>query len=60
MPTEALNRKEVQDELYKCYRSFYGSWSRRMGGFFSKNAIKRRVYRYMARQSVLLQLKSLV
>jgi len=60
MPTEYLNRKEVQEELYNCYRSFFGSWSRRIGGFFSKNNIKRRAYRYMAHQSVLKQLKSVV
>lgn len=60
MPTESLSREQLQYELYNCYRSFFGSWSRRMQGFFSKNRIKRRVYRYMARQSVLSQLKSLV
>jgi len=60
MPTESLSREQLQHELYDCYRSFFGSWSRRMQGFFSKNRIKRRVYRYMLRQSVLAQLKSLV
>ncbi len=60
MPTESLSREQLQHELYKCYRSFFGSWSRRIGGFFSKNNVKRRAYRYMARQSVLSQLKSLV
>jgi anaerobic magnesium-protoporphyrin IX monomethyl ester cyclase len=60
MPTESLSREQLQHELYKCYRSFFGSWSRRMQGFFSKNRIKRRVYRYMVRQSVVSQLKSLV
>ena len=60
MPTQSLSREQLQNELYNCYRSFFGSWSRRMQGFFSKNKIKRRVYRYMARQSVLTQLKSLV
>jgi len=60
MPTESLSREQLQHELYDCYRSFFGSWSRRMQGFFSKNRIKRRVYRYMVRQSVLAQLKSLV
>ncbi len=53
MPTEHLTRKEVQEELYNCYRGFYGSWSRRMTGVFSGNKIKRRTYRYMARQGVL-------
>ena len=60
MPTESLSREQLQHELYKCYRSFFGSWSRRVKGFFSKNGIKRRAYRYMARQSVLTQLKGLV
>jgi len=60
MPTETLSREEVQHELYLCYRSFFGSWGRRVQGIFSRNAIKRRVYRYMARQSVLRQLKDLV
>ena len=60
MPTEFLSREQLQHELYKCYRSFFGSWSRKIQGIFSRNRIKRRVYRYMARQSVLLQLKSLV
>jgi len=60
MPTETLTREQVQHELYKCYRSFFGSWRRRLQGIFSTNEIKRRVYRYMARQNVLRQLKSLV
>jgi anaerobic magnesium-protoporphyrin IX monomethyl ester cyclase len=60
MSTESLSREQLQHELYSCYRSFFGSWSRRLEGFFSKTSIKRRVYRYMARQSVLSQLKSLV
>lgn len=60
MPTEFLSREEVQHELYKCYRSFFGSWSRRIESLISKNRVKRRVYRYMAKQSVLRQLKNLV
>ncbi len=60
MPTETLTREEVQKELYRCYRSFFGSFHRRIEGFFSNNQIKRRVYRYMAGQNVLRQLKSLV
>ncbi len=60
MPTESLNREQPQYELYKCYRSFFGSWTRRIEGFFSKNRIKRRVYRYMVQESVLRQLKSLI
>jgi hypothetical protein len=58
MPTESLSREKLQYELYNCYRSFFGSWSKRMQGFFSKNRIKRRVYRYMARQSVLSDWKA--
>jgi anaerobic magnesium-protoporphyrin IX monomethyl ester cyclase len=60
MPTETLTREEVQQELYRCYRSFFGSFHRRIEGFFSNNQIKRRVYRYTVRQDVLRQLKSLV
>ena len=60
MPTQSLSREQLQNELYNCYKSFFGSWNRRIQGFFSKNKIKRRVYRYMARQSVLTQLRSLV
>jgi len=59
MPTETLTREQVQHELYQCYRSFFGSWSRRIQGIFSNNVIKRRTYRYMARQNVLRQLKSI-
>jgi anaerobic magnesium-protoporphyrin IX monomethyl ester cyclase len=60
MPTESLTRDQVQRELVNCYRSFYGSWRRRFQSVFSDNKFKRRVYRYMARQSVLTQLRSLV
>jgi anaerobic magnesium-protoporphyrin IX monomethyl ester cyclase len=60
MPTETLSKEQVQQELYKCYRSFYGSWGRRFKSVFSENKIKCRAYRYMATQSVLRQLKSLV
>jgi anaerobic magnesium-protoporphyrin IX monomethyl ester cyclase len=60
MSTETLTREQVQHELYKCYRGFFGSWSRRIEGLFSKNSVKRRAYRYMARQNVLRQLRSVV
>ncbi len=60
MPTETLTKEQVQHELYNCYRSFYGSWRRRIESIFSENKIKRRAYRYMATQNVLRQLKSLV
>jgi anaerobic magnesium-protoporphyrin IX monomethyl ester cyclase len=60
MPTETLSREQLQQELYGCYRSFFGSWRRGFEGIFSANDIKRRCYRYMARQNVLRELKSLV
>jgi len=59
MPTETLTRNEVQEELYNCYRSFYGSFSRRLQGLFSKNELKRRIYWYMAFKGILKQLRKL-
>ncbi|MFH1821695.1 MAG: radical SAM protein [Methanobacteriota archaeon] len=59
MPTETLTRNEVQEELYKCYRSFYGSFGRRISGIFSKNPLKRRTYKYLAGQGLLLELRKL-
>jgi len=59
MPTETLSREKVQEELHKCYRGFYGSWSRKLKGFFSTNRLKRRTYRYLASQGLLKQLRSL-
>ncbi len=59
MPTETLSTKEVQEELYNCYRSFFGSWSRRLGGIFSRKALKRKLYRYMASQGIVKQVKTL-
>lgn len=60
MPTESLSRRQVQEELYHCYRAFYGSLSRNIAGLFSKNEIKRRVTRHMAGQSVLSNLRRLI
>ena len=60
MPTETLSRMEVQEELFKCYRAFYGKLSRTIKGYFSSNRFKRKTYRYMASQSLLRQLKALV
>jgi len=60
MPTETLSRKEVQEELYQCYRHFFGSLTRDLRGIFSKNEKKRRIYRYMARRHIIRQLKNLV
>jgi anaerobic magnesium-protoporphyrin IX monomethyl ester cyclase len=59
MPTENLSREELQKELYMCYRSFFGSWNRRLRGIFSMNALKRRVYWYMASQGIVNQFKHL-
>ncbi len=60
MPTETLTRKQVQEELTQCYRSFFGSWHRRITGIFSGNKVKRQTYRYMIGQNVINQLKNLV
>lgn len=59
MPTETLSRKELQEEFYECYRSFYGSFSRRLKGLFSPNKLKRRTYRYLASQGLLKALRDL-
>jgi anaerobic magnesium-protoporphyrin IX monomethyl ester cyclase len=59
MPTETLSRDEVQEELYECYRAFYGSWSRRLGGLFSSNSLKRKVNWHMASKDLLGQLRAL-
>jgi len=60
MPTENLTRKEVQEELYACYRGFYGSMNRRLKSIFSSNTIKRRTYQYMAGQDILRSLEALL
>jgi anaerobic magnesium-protoporphyrin IX monomethyl ester cyclase len=59
MPTETLTRLEVQEELWECYRSFYGSWRRRLSGIFSKNSIKRRVSRHMISEGIVQQFRAL-
>jgi len=59
MPTETLSLKEVQEELYNCYRGFYGSLMRRMQGLFSGNEMKRRIYWYMAFRGILRQFRTL-
>jgi len=59
MPTETLSRKEVQKELYQCYRSFYGSWRRRLGGIFAGNDLKRRIFWHMMGEGVIRQLRAL-
>lgn len=60
MPTETLSRRQVQEELYHCYRAFYGSISRNISGLFSKNEIKRRVTRHMAGKNILTNLRHLI
>jgi anaerobic magnesium-protoporphyrin IX monomethyl ester cyclase len=59
MATETLSRKDVQEELYKCFKSFYGSWKRRFRGLFSRNELKRRIYWYMTGQGIISQLETL-
>jgi anaerobic magnesium-protoporphyrin IX monomethyl ester cyclase len=59
MPTETLSRMEVQEELYHCYRGFYGSMGRRLKGLFSRNPFKRRTYRHLASQGLLIELRKL-
>jgi anaerobic magnesium-protoporphyrin IX monomethyl ester cyclase len=59
MPTETLSTHDVQEELYHCYRSFYGSWNRRLDGLFGKNKLKREVFWHMASTGVLGKVKSL-
>lgn len=59
MPTEYLSKEAVQQELYQCYRSFYGNVKRRIKGLFSSNELKRRTYRYLASQGTLKALRDL-
>jgi anaerobic magnesium-protoporphyrin IX monomethyl ester cyclase len=60
MPTETLTRKEVQEELWKCYQEFYGSYKRNIAGVFSRNKLKRTLYRHMAGQHVLRKFRRLI
>jgi anaerobic magnesium-protoporphyrin IX monomethyl ester cyclase len=60
MPTETLTRKEVQEELWRCYRTFYGSLTRGITGVLSKNKLKRIMYQHMAGQYVLEKLRRLI
>lgn len=60
MPTETLTRKEVQEELWKCYQTFYGSYRKNIAGIFSKNKFKRILYRHMAGQFVLTKFRRLI
>lgn len=60
MPTNHLSREEVQKELYECYNHFFGSWPRRYRGILSDNHVTRRTYGYLAKQSILSNLKDLI
>ena len=60
MSTETLTRREVQEELFRCYQHFYGSYSKNIAGIFSKNKLKRTLYRHMAGQHVLRKFRRLV
>lgn len=60
MSTETLSKKEVQHELWKCYKRFYGSYSKNIAGMFSRNQLKRTLYRHMAGQHVLTKLRRLI
>jgi anaerobic magnesium-protoporphyrin IX monomethyl ester cyclase len=60
MPTEALSTSEVQEQLYECYRSFYGSCGRRISGLFSTNKLKSRIFWHMATRGIINQLKTLI
>jgi len=60
MPTETLTKKEVQEELWRCYQSFFGSIPKGMAGVLSKNKFKRTLYRHMAGQFVLEKFRRLI
>ncbi|MCQ5374607.1 MAG: B12-binding domain-containing radical SAM protein [Candidatus Methanomethylicia archaeon] len=60
MPTKTLSRRELQEELYLCYRDFFGSWGRRLRGLFSTNQLVRRIYWYMAFRGIIRRLRDLV
>lgn len=60
MPTETLTRKEVQEELWRCYKTFYGNIPKNIAGFFSRNKLKRTLYQHMAGQYVLEKFRRLI
>ncbi|MCD6479224.1 cobalamin-dependent protein [Candidatus Bathyarchaeota archaeon] len=60
MSTRHLSRAEVQEELYRCYRDFYGSLPRRLGGLLSGNPLRRRIHRYLAGRAIRSWLRSLI
>jgi anaerobic magnesium-protoporphyrin IX monomethyl ester cyclase len=57
MPTETLSLEQLHEELYVCYRRFYGSWKRKLAAIFSTNILKRKTYRYLATQGLLNKLR---
>jgi anaerobic magnesium-protoporphyrin IX monomethyl ester cyclase len=59
MPTEFLTREEVQKELHKCYRDYFGAFKRIYQGLLSKNPITSRTYQYMFRKALLTSLQTL-
>ena len=59
MPTEHLTVGEVQEEIYNCYRSFFGSRTRRYSALFSSNPITKKTYRYLAKKAILTNLRGL-
>jgi len=60
MPTETLTRKEVQEELWGCYRTFYGSITKNIARVLARNKLKRTMYRHMAGQFVLEKFRRLI
>jgi anaerobic magnesium-protoporphyrin IX monomethyl ester cyclase len=60
MSTETLTRKQVQEELWRCYKNFYGSYRKNIAGILSSNRLKRTLYRHMAGQHVLAKFKGLI
>jgi anaerobic magnesium-protoporphyrin IX monomethyl ester cyclase len=60
MPTETLSRAEVQEELYQCYREFFGTPIRVLRGMFSSNEIKKRCFRHLAGKRVLSTLRQMI
>ena len=59
MGTETLSRRELQEELYRCYNHFYSSWGRRIRGILSTNELKRKINWHMAGRGIIVQLKEL-
>jgi anaerobic magnesium-protoporphyrin IX monomethyl ester cyclase len=60
MPTETLKKKEVQEELYRCYKERYGSITENIAGVFAKNRLKRNLYRHYAKEHVISKLRRLI